>query len=172
MSISVADILFHIFALISILGALSVILSQNPVYSAFFLALTMCILGALFFTLGAPFIAAAQIIVYAGAVMVLFTMVVMLFNLKGEGEKILPFRPFTIIKVVSGLLLLTVLSGSTWLAVSNPPPDEKEFGSTVRVAELLFTSHVFSFEAVSLLLLVAIVGAVALARSKGGTHAR
>lgn len=171
MDIQLSDILFHIFAFLAVFGALSVVLLQNPVYSALFLAFTMSILGILFFMLQAPFVAAAQIIVYAGAVMVLFVMVVMLFNLKAENEKILPANMSTAIKLGSGLLLLVVLSGSSWLAISQAAPEDKDFGSTVELSKLLFTNHVFSFEAVSFLLLVAIVGSVALARSKGGTHA-
>ena len=172
MDLSVSDILFHFFAFASVFCALAVVLLQNPVYSALFLAVTMCILGVLFFILQAPFVAAAQIIVYAGAIMVLFVMVVMLFNLKKDPESVLPFRPGTIVKVLAAFLLLLTLSGSSWMAISQAPMGLKDFGATHELAVTLFRNHVFSFEAVSLILLAAIVGAVALARSKGGTHAR
>jgi len=172
MSLQLPDLMFHVFAFMATFSALAVVLMQNPVYSALFLALTMGVLGILFFMLQAPFVAAAQIIVYAGAVMVLFVMVVMLFNLKADAEKILPIKISTGVKIGAGFLLLVVLSGSSWLAVSQSSPEEKDFGSTADLSKLLFTNHVFSFEAVSFLLLVAIVGAVALSRSRGGTHAR
>jgi NADH-quinone oxidoreductase subunit J len=172
MDMQFTDILFYLFAFLATFGALAVILLQNPVYSALFLAVTMSVLAILFFMLQAPFVAAAQVIVYAGAVMVLFVMVIMLFNLKADQEKILPVRVSTGIKLGAALLLLLVLSGSSWLAISQVSPEEKDFGSTADLSKLLFTNHVFSFEAVSFLLLVAIVGAVALSRSRGGTHAR
>lgn len=168
----VGDLLFHIFAFLTVFSALAVVLLQNPVYSALFLALTMSFLGIFFFMLHAPFIAAAQVIVYAGAVMVLFVMVVMLFNLKAEKDAIFKLNLTTASKVVAGILLLVVLSGTSWLAVSQLAPSDQDLGSTVNLSRTLFRNHVFSFEAVSLLLLVAIVGAIALAKSKGGTHAR
>jgi NADH-quinone oxidoreductase subunit J len=195
----------------------------------------MSILGVFFFMLHAPFVAVAQITVYAGAVMVLFIMVVMLFDLNKEHEDIFKFSPVMITKLFSAALLCGFLMGIAWLGVNasklnsatmlspttiskdldktqplvkaqpvNPDEDlteaeaanfvdsttttsapsqgaiaavpapapvkEEEFGSTVTLSQRLFSKYVFAFEAVSLLLLVAIVGAVALAKSKGGTH--
>jgi len=251
---TIDDILFHAFAFVAVISALLVIFNKNPVYSALFLALCMSVLGAMFFTLNAYFVAVAQITVYAGAVMVLFVMVVMLFDLKRESEEILKFSPVTTAKVLAAALLCGFLVGTSWLGVTavkdhlagqvapgtlsadlekpidgkipksiislsaedsdestikatpeearellnkmggNPNPDEdltaaedaklvekatateskgepiEEFGSTVTLSRALFSKFVFAFEAVSALLLVAIVGAVALARSKGGTH--
>jgi NADH-quinone oxidoreductase subunit J len=186
----------------------------------------MSILGVFFFMLHAPFVAVAQITVYAGAVMVLFIMVVMLFDLNKEHEDIFKFSPVMITKLFSAAILCGFLMGIAWLGVSamkansatmlaltvtqkdldktqpivksqpvNPdedlteaeaanfvdskesqstevakPQKEEEFGASVTLSERLFSKYVFAFEAVSLLLLVAIVGAVALAKSKGGTH--
>jgi NADH-quinone oxidoreductase subunit J len=225
------DVLFHVFALVATMSAVLVVLMRSPIYSALFLALTMSILGIFFFMLHAPFVAVAQITVYAGAVMVLFIMVVMLFDLNKEHEDIFKFSPVTITKLLGSAILCGFLMGVAWLGVSamkansatmlapattqgdldktrpivkadpvNPdedlteaeaanfvehnkanvaPPEtktagtivkEEEFGSSVTLSQRLFSKYVFAFEAVSLLFLVAIVGAVALAKSKGGTH--
>src|ERR1044072_4882668 len=103
--LSIEDWLFHVLAAVATISALLVVFMANPIFSALFLALTMSILGALFFMLEAYFVSVAQITVYAGAVMVLFVMVVMLFDLKHDGEDILKFSPLTIAKVlVVGLL--------------------------------------------------------------------
>ena len=215
---SAEDILFHSFAFVAVLSALSVIFMRNPVYSALFLALCMCDLGAMFFTLNAYFVAVAQITVYAGAVMVLFVMVVMLFDLRKEAEDILRLSPVSMAKVLVTALLCGFLVGTGWLGYSaftetdssahkalitaqidnqetlskgstkNPDEDltaaeaaklveqpatdnaTEEPDSTMTLSRILFSKFVFAFEAVSVLLLVAIVGTVALAKSKGGTH--
>jgi NADH-quinone oxidoreductase subunit J len=225
------DILFHVFAFVATISAVLVVLMRSPIYSALFLALTMSILGVFFFMLHAPFVAVAQITVYAGAVMVLFIMVVMLFDLNKEHEDIFKFSPVMIAKLFGTAVMCGFLMGIAWLGVnamkSNtatmlapattqkdldksqpivksqnvnpdedlteaeaanfvdtkdkaaegakvaevaPPVKEEEFGSTVTLSERLFSKYVFAFEVISLLLLVAIVGTVALAKSKGGTH--
>jgi NADH-quinone oxidoreductase subunit J len=218
---AIEDILFYGLAIVAMISALLVIFIRNPVYSALFLALCMSALGAMFFTLNAYFIAVAQITVYAGAVMVLFVMVVMLFDLRKESEEILRLSPVSLAKVLATALLCGFLVGTGWLgytALSENPaatqphaptltstlapesnvaatknPDEDltgaeaaklvdqapaasmitsppEVDSTVALSRILFSKFVFAFEAVSVLLLVAIVGTVALAKSKGGTH--
>lgn len=204
------DILFHSFALASVVGALLMVFVRNPIYSSLFLALVMSIMGALFFVLDAYFVSVAQITVYAGAVMVLFVLVMMLFDLKHESEHLWKLTPLTVIKIFSVALVCAFFIGTGWLAVhfaSDKPAaaavsqvmkkdnvpgqsgsvsapededlttaeasalvDKPKVGSTVDLSRRLFSKYVFAFEAVSLLLLVAIVGAVALARSKGGTH--
>src|ERR1700677_918812 len=93
------DILFHAFAAVAVISALLVVFLSSPIYSALFLALTMSVLGIFFFMLQAPFVAVAQVTVYAGAVMVLFIMVVMLFDLNREHEDILKFSPVMIAKL-------------------------------------------------------------------------
>src|ERR1700679_1471386 len=112
------DILFHVFALIATVSALLVVLMRSPIYSALFLALAMSILGVFFFMLHAPFVAVAQITVYAGAVMVLFIMVVMLFDLNKEHEDIFKFSPVMITKLFSAAILCGFLMGIAWLGVN------------------------------------------------------
>jgi NADH-quinone oxidoreductase subunit J len=78
------EILFFVFGILAVIGALNVILQRNPIYSAIGLIVTLCSLAGLFITLSAQFIAAIQIIVYAGAIMVLFVFVIMLLNIRAE----------------------------------------------------------------------------------------
>ena len=187
--LNIEDVLFYAFGAGTVLSAVLVVFFANPIYSALFLALAMSMLGALFFVLEAYFISVAQITVYAGAVMVLFVMVLMLFDLKNEGEDILKVSPLGLIKLLAVGLLCGFFIGTGWAASKIPgkvisetsmASDQQtainkdvqpvDIGSTVSLSRQLFSKYVFAFEAVSILLLVAIVGSVALARSKGGTH--
>ncbi len=187
--LNIEDVLFYAFGAGTVLSAVLVVFFANPIYSALFLALAMSMLGALFFVLEAYFISVAQITVYAGAVMVLFVMVLMLFDLKNEGEDILKVSPLGLIKLLAVGLLCGFFIGTGWVASKIPgkvisetsmASDQQtainkdvqpvDIGSTVSLSRQLFSKYVFAFEAVSILLLVAIVGSVALARSKGGTH--
>lgn len=168
-------LLFWILAVVTLVSGLSVILFPNPIFSALSLAMTMVGISALFVTLGAYFIAGVQLIVYAGAVMVLFVMVLMLFDLKTE-IKAFSKGVFTgAVKLASVGLIAGLIIGSITLSnhlinlpkVSNNLPDNtKELGLT------LFSKHIFGFEILGVLLLVIAVGTVALARSRGGTHAK
>lgn len=180
-------LMFWFLSLVVLGSGLAVILFTNPIYSALSLAMTMVGVGALFVTLGAYFIAGVQLIVYAGAVMVLFVMVLMLFDLKSE------LQAFTSGKVSGALKLISVglLSG---LIVGGIVMSQESFFKAKAATEIsadkntqaaiegadntkalgiaLFSKHVFGFEALGVLLTVIAVGTVALARSKGGTHAK
>jgi NADH-quinone oxidoreductase subunit J len=177
MSLSLNDGLFYLFGVGSVLAALAVVFVGNPIYSALFLAATMSLLGALFFVLEAYFISVAQITVYAGAVMVLFVMVVMLFDLGRSGEDVFKISPRTFLKIVSVGLLCGFLVGAGWFfnqAESLSSSGTKLLGdpvpSTMSLSRSLFSKYVFAFEAVGLVILVVIVGVVALAKTRGGTH--
>ncbi len=170
-------ILFWILAFVTVLSGLTVVLITNPIFSALALAMTMIGISALFVTLGAFFLAGVQLIVYAGAVMVLFVMVLMLFDLKNEIYAFSQGQVSGLFKLLSlgtlgGFFLGAILwSGYEYLQL----PDQKivmEQEAGKNLGQLLFTKYVFGFEALGVLLLVVAVGAVALARSKGGTHAR
>lgn len=167
--------IFWFLALVTMASALSVVMMSNPIYSALSLAMTMVGVSALFVTLNAFFIAGVQLIVYAGAVMVLFVMVLMLFDIKEE------LRHYSSGKVTGGLKLAAVgaLGGLLVGAalVGGAAEQATETGKliadpTKALGELLFTKYIFIFEALGVLLLVIAVGAVALARSRGGTHAK
>ncbi len=174
-----ADVfLFWFLAIITLVSGLAVVTLTNPIYSALCLAMTMVGIAALFVTLNAYFLAGVQVIVYAGAVMVLFVMVLMLFDLKKE------IRAFAT-GAVSGFLKLISVGAIAGLVVGSVAVSTHQAGSilgktsavetgdsTAMLGQLLFTKYIFQFEALGILLLVIAIGVVALARSKGGTHAK
>lgn len=175
-----ADVfIFWFLASIVLASGLGVILFKNPVYSALSLVMTMVTVSGLFATLGAHFIAGVQLIVYAGAVMILFVMVLMLFDLKGE--QLTFTRGFftgvikiasigTIAGLITGAIMLTTVATkeASELAGASPAAQAEP---TKALGRLLFTEHIFGFEVLGVLLLIVAIGSVALARSKGGTHA-
>lgn len=170
--------LFWFLAIITLVSGLSVILMSNPIYSALCLAMTMVGISALFVTLNAYFIAGVQLIVYAGAVMVLFVMVIMLFDLKKDLQAFTRGRFSGAVKIASVGLLAGLVVGAIAMSVglltekttNNPVTSGTGMESTKALGHILFTKYIFGFEALGVLLLVIAVGAVALARSKGGTH--
>ena len=171
--------LFWLLAIVTVVSALSVILMVNPIYSALSLAMTMIGVAAIFVTLNAYFLAGVQLIVYAGAVMVLFVMVLMLFDLKHEIQAFTRGRITGAIKIasvgiLSGLIVGAVTMGLKTAASATSAGDiSKPATDTTRaLAENLFIKNIFGFEALGVMLLVIAVGTVALSRSKGGTHAR
>ncbi|MCA9519336.1 MAG: NADH-quinone oxidoreductase subunit J [Myxococcales bacterium] len=173
-----ALILFFVFAIAAVLSGICVAFSpfgNNPVYSAIALIMTLFFLACEFVLLHATFIAVLQILVYAGAIMVLFTFVIMLLNLSKEeiGEERL-----TLTKVVG---LVVVLIGLTYqigrviwahkvapvtLHLTDGGPSNPAFGTIQDVGVKLFQDFLVPFEVTSILLLVAIVGAVVLAKRK------
>ena len=172
------DIVFFIMAALLVLSSLGVVLLANPLYSALSLAVSMITMAALFFRLDAQFLAAVQLIVYAGAVMVLFVMVLMLFDVRHDLKVFSRGLISGGLKIVSTGIICGLISGAIMLAsrqLSNPSrPVETSWipdDITKDLAALLFTKYVFGFEAMGILLLVIAIGAVALSRVKGGTHA-
>jgi NADH-quinone oxidoreductase subunit J len=157
---------FFVLALLSVLSAFGVILSRNPIRSALSLVMTLFLLAVLFVLLDAHLVAALQVIVYAGAIMVLFLFVIMLLNLQSDPRREGPRLPRGAAWAVAALMLALLLVG-TWrggeTATGRVPA---EFGTTAALSERLFTHFVLPFEITSLLLLVAIVGAVVLARRR------
>jgi NADH-quinone oxidoreductase subunit J len=130
------QVAFYFFAATALLSALVVVGQRHPTYSAFALIVTLCSLSAVFGLLGSPFIAVLQVVVYAGAIMVLFLFVLMLLNVKREER----------------------VPGGGWAPGFN--------ASTPYVARLLFSpTYLYVFEATSILILAALVGAVVLAKS-------
>ena len=161
-------ILFFLFAAVAIASGIMMIVHRNPIYCALFLILTLFAVAGLFVLLNAPFIAAVHIIVYAGAIMVLFLFVIMLLDLKNETSRQRPGGLLRILSiVVSGVLfaelVLFLRSGTT-----NPPLVEGDLkiGSTKEIGNLLFTEYLLPFEITSVLLLSAIIGSVILAKLK------
>jgi len=174
-----ADVfLFWFLAAVTIISGMAVVLMTNPVFSALCLAMTMIGVAALFVTLNAFFLAGVQLIVYAGAVMVLFVMVLMLFDLKHELQAFTRGRITGAIKIASVGILSGLIVGAVTLGLSSSvkKPDEAlataAVDGTKALSEALFLKNIFGFEVLGVLLLVIAVGTVALSRSKGGTHAR
>ncbi|MES2856553.1 MAG: NADH-quinone oxidoreductase subunit J [Bdellovibrionota bacterium] len=172
------DVLFYVLGLISLGFAVGVILSQNPIYSALCLALTMISIAGIFVTLDAYFIAGVQLVVYAGAVMVLFVMVLMLFDLKHEMKAFSKGLISNGLKLASaGVVLGMLFTYVRYTFATEPlftplPMDAKHTMDVTReLANLLFTKYLFAFEALGVLLLVIAIGAVTLSRISGGTHA-
>jgi NADH-quinone oxidoreductase subunit J len=165
--------LFFVLAAAAIAGALGVVLSKKPVYSALALLLNFVVLAALFITLHAQFLAVVQIIVYAGAIVVLFLFVIMLIggDLPGLALQTRGRVVAAGVAAVAGVLALAglvyvVVAGSP-AAVSGAVPGS---GSVQAIGEALFTTYLLPFELASVLLLVAMIGAVALARKAGNRH--
>ncbi|MFN8846668.1 MAG: NADH-quinone oxidoreductase subunit J [Bdellovibrionales bacterium] len=166
--------LFWFLAIATVLGGLTVISVKNPIYAALALAFTMVGVAAVFVTLGAYFVAGVQLIVYAGAVMVLFVMVLMLFDLKHEAEAFSKGLISGAIKIGSAGVLAGLLAGAIFYSSNTGAPTQQVAEAAVDPSKALgyrlFTQHIFAFEALGVLLLIIAVGAVALSRSKGGTH--
>ena len=172
-----STIMFYVLALILIACSFKAITSDNPVFCALYLAGTMVTLSFMFFTLGAPFIAAVQLIVYAGAVMVLFVMVLMLFDLKKEVRAFAQGKVTGVLKIASagllcGFISLVMVVSTDLFGNSQVPALTAPSTPTKDLAALLFSEYLFAFEALGVLLLLVAVGAVAVSRIKGGTHAR
>ena len=159
-------LLFYAFALLAVVSALLVIAQKNPVYSAFALIVTLCSLAGIFGLLGSPFIAVLQVIVYAGAIMVLFLFVLMLLNVKREQDAPAPGGR-TLAGVALALVTLLVLQAGTVLVRVRLLPAAEFDASTRKMAETLFSAHfVYAFEATSVLILAALVGALVLAKKE------
>lgn len=173
--------LFWFLAFVTLVSAMSVVLMTNPIFSALSLAMTMVGVAGLFVTLNAYFLAGVQLIVYAGAVMVLFVMVLMLFDLKHELQAFTRGRMTGALKIASVGILSGLIVGAVTIGLSlvGKQSDSVEalqaqtgLDTMRSLSETLFLKNIFGFEALGVLLLVIAVGAVALSRSKGGTHAR
>ena len=158
--------LFLLLAVLTVASALVIVIHRNPVYSALGLVSTLFLLALLFIGLEAHMVAVLQIIVYAGAIVVLFLFVIMLLNLQVE-EREMVSRPLIGAAVVGGLGLGgLVLFGIARTPLAAPVPVQPGFGGTQLLAERLFTAYLLPFELTSLLLLVAIVGAVVVGKRK------
>jgi len=164
-------LIFSILAVVVIVCSILVISQKSPVASALFLIATMVSLAILFLMLNAPFLAAIQIIVYAGAIMVLFLFVIMLLNLRRDEfgpEKRKAQRFFAILFVFLFLIgMATIIEVGMFGLKSTVDLSKATVPAGVEpLAKLLFTKYLFPFELASVLLLVAIVGAIVMAKRK------
>src|SRR5580704_10275984 len=157
------DCLFYIFAALTLVCGGLIILSRNPVNSAMFLVLSIAALAGLFVLLHAFFLAAVQVLVYAGAVMVLFLFVIMLLDLKAEERRKIKLLAVAGAIVSAGAILAIFLKNLSPAALGAGPSPAFE-GATIPLGKLLYTQYLLPFEIVSLVLLVAMVGVVLLSK--------
>ncbi|MCM2281160.1 MAG: NADH-quinone oxidoreductase subunit J [Bdellovibrionaceae bacterium] len=174
--LELADYTFYFLAALVLISGIAVITAQNPIFSALWLALTMIGVAGIFVSLDAWFVAGVQLIVYAGAVMVLFVMVIMLFDLRHEIHAFSRGILSGFLKLASAGIVLGLIVGTVYRSAETvfaPPPVEtdKMADVTKALANTLFTKYIFSFEVIGVLLLVIAIGAVTLSRIRGGTHA-
>ena len=164
-------ILFIIFAALCLTGAVNLLFQKQPINSALSLIVVMTSLAVLYLLLGAEFLAAAQVIVYAGAIMVLFTFVVMLLN-AGREERTLGSRAYRTVGFPAVAAILAVIATSfVKLQGFGDAHMTDQITSTADLSAVLFTKLLLPFEVTSVLILVAILGSVALAR-KGDAEGR
>jgi NADH-quinone oxidoreductase subunit J len=157
------QLVFFFFAAVAIGAAINVLAQKHVLYSALSLILMLTAVSVLFILLRADFLAMIQIIVYAGAIMVLFTFVIMLLNLPADEEGHDPLRWLKFIGIPSGLFFLFLIIGTLWGA--EPLRDSAELvGSPAAIGKSLFSDYLLPFEVTSLLILIALVGAVIFAK--------
>lgn len=163
------DVLFYVFAALTLLCGLLVIVnpfSRNPVTSAMFLVLAIISLSGMFVLLHAFFLAAVQIIVYAGAVLVLFVFVIMLLDLKEEQRRKIKLFGFVAGLIAVGGVVSAFMQSIASVKASPEEASLRQEGDTVSLGHLLFTNYLLPFEIVSVLLLVAMIGVILLSKKK------
>ena len=162
---SVTEILFWFLSLLTIAGAIMVVTSKNPVYSILSLIVTFFAISGHYILLNAQFLAIVNIIVYAGAIMVLFLFVVMLMNLNAESEPAKNHRLQFIAIISGGSLLLILLSAIMTVKETHPVMvGAGNAGLIKTLGKVLFTDYVLPFEISSVLFLSAMVGAVVIGK--------
>jgi NADH-quinone oxidoreductase subunit J len=173
--LALETVLFYVLATLAVGTSLLVVGQRNPVYSVMLLIASFGALAGIYVLLDAPFTAVTQIIVYAGAIMVLFLFVVMLLNVgqedAAEYDRSHPFnRPFVRrFGALLGIVFVAELAWAVWHVTTRQPAaitaaTPGNVSSVREIGRVLFTDYAFPFEATSLLILVALVGAVVLAR--------
>ena len=172
--IDMADLLFYVFAAVAVGGAFGVVMGRSPVASLLFMVASLASIAGIFVLLEAHFLAAIQIMVYAGAIMVLFLFVIMLLNLGHDYQRDIRggvgvILGFAVAGGLGGLLARQIAGGTGGLQTSLGAGDAIdaaliEHGAVGAIARPLFTDYVVPFELTGILLLVAIVGAIVLAK--------
>ncbi len=157
MSVTIA-----ILSVCMLISAVSVVAARSPIVSALALVGNLITVAAFYAAMNAHFLAAVQILVYAGAIVVLVLFVLMLLNVKGEAGKKSDFILRVGAAIIAGFFLLTVLPiWDGWLGLSNLSAPE---GTVRAIGKLVYTDYVYCFEVASILILIAVVGAVTLGR--------
>jgi NADH-quinone oxidoreductase subunit J len=157
-------VIFLLFALLAVASSLMVVVHRNPVYSTMSLVVTLFSVAVLFVLLGAPFIGALQVLIYTGAILVLFLFVLMLLNITREESAVTAQKGQLIAAVLGALVFGGMMLLLFWNAGRPLDPMTEELVSMKGLAHGLFTEYLLPFEIVGLLLLVAVIGATVAAR--------
>jgi NADH-quinone oxidoreductase subunit J len=169
-------IAFAILGLVAVAAALLVVLSRNPVISALWLALNFAAVAGVFVLLGAEFLAAIQLIVYAGAILVFFLFVIMLLNLgrlpRGEGHSIQLWLGLYLSMVIAVAVAFAIhWSAGRWGVPGAAPPEAVQaFGNTAALGMVLYRDYILPVQLVGVLLTAAVVGAAVLTRRREGSE--
>jgi|SRR5690606_7919009 len=176
MLISPQEIIFYTFAAILVFAALAVIVVRNPVHAALFLVLAFFSMAAIWLLLEAEFLGIVLVLVYVGAVMVLFLFVVMMLDINIATLR-QGYTRYAPVGIVIALLVVMEIGYVVWAKqldlpfISGPAPAAIDFDNTRMLGERLYTEYVYPFEIASVILLVGIVAAIALTmRRRGGTR--
>jgi len=156
--------IFYLFATVLVLAALRVITARNPVHAALFLVLAFFTASAIWLLLRAEFLAIALVVVYVGAVMVLFLFVVMMLDINLERLREGFWRNLPAALVVGGLMAFEMISVLAYRVFGMPQPNEKplSYSNTKELGRLIYTEYAYAFEIAAVVLLVAIIAAIAL----------
>ncbi len=160
------QILFFFFAAVAVGAAINVLAQKHVLYSALSLIVMLTAMSVLFILLRADFLAVIQIIVYAGAIMVLFVFVIMLLNLPQDEDGADRLRWLKFIGIPLGLFFLFLVGATLWNFGPGNVAQTQFVGSPQAIGQSLFTDYVLPFEATSLLILIALVGAVVFAKKE------
>jgi len=167
-----AQYLFYFLAFLALGGGLMVVVSRNPVHSVLYLIMTFFAISGHYLLLNAQFLAAVNIVVYAGAIMVLFLFVIMFLNMKTNTESMAPVWAQGAAVVAAGLVLLVLVAvvKTSGAAINTPLPAnlDSQIGLVQNLGLTLFTEYLLPFELASLLFITAVVGAVLLGRREPG----
>lgn len=156
--------LFWIFAIVGVGCGIMVVWHRNPMGSAIYLVVTMLCLSGLYALLHGAFVAVLQVLIYAGAVMVLMLFVIMMLNIRQVSAQ---REGGLLIWALAGIVgVIVVAKMATLFTPTSPQPPAEDFGTIQEVGTLLFTRYLLLFEMISVLLLIAIIGAVILAKRR------
>jgi NADH-quinone oxidoreductase subunit J len=161
--------LFFFFAILAIASALAMVFNKHTVNSALFLVLNLLSLAGIYLLMEAQFLAVIQILVYAGAIMVLFLFVIMLLNLDSESKLFdsIAAKEIVIVLLSSAILAMLMYSISDWFSLTDGTPIALgELGTVEAVGDVLYTTYLLPFEVTAILLTAAVVGALVIAQRK------
>ena len=165
-----ADKIFYFLAFLTLLSAMMVILSKNPIHSVLYLILTFFCLSGHYVLLNAQFVAVVNIIVYAGAIMVLFLFVIMFLNMRDDDEDTktnLTKMAATIVGGTLGVIMVAVFRKAQ-IGTYNPYSFDSQVGMIENLGQVLYNEYMLPFELASILFLVAMIGSVMLAKREAG----